>query len=153
MKTDRNTKAPSPEGVTNRPRDLRLVAMSGTIRQAKREQSPTWLLVLGVLLGILMCMALSLWREAERAASERHGQLPAANSTGAASANLIAAAPDLYVALEDLADIIETLCKWLDVAHGLAGGAIEGAYREACAGSLDRAATALAKARGEEVAR
>lgn len=71
----------------------------------------------------------------------------------AANANLIAAAPDLYVALEDLADIIETLCKWLDVAHGLAGGAIEGAYREACAGSLDRAATALAKARGEEVAR
>lgn len=71
----------------------------------------------------------------------------------AANANLIAAAPDLYVALEDLADIIETLCRWLDVAHGLAGGAIEGAYREACAGSLDRAATALAKARGEEVAR
>jgi hypothetical protein len=80
------TQGATPEEVTNRPRDLRLIALSGTVRQVRREPLPTWMLVYGVLLGILICMGLSLWREAEHAASERHGQLPAANSTGAASA-------------------------------------------------------------------
>jgi hypothetical protein len=41
--------APSPEGVTNRPRDLRLLAMSGAIRQAPREPSRLGLLAIGVL--------------------------------------------------------------------------------------------------------
>lgn len=74
------------EGVTNQPRDLRLLAMSGAVRQVRRDSRPSWMLMAGVLLGILLCMALSLWREAARAASERHGQLPATNSTGAAGA-------------------------------------------------------------------
>jgi len=85
------SREPTPQSVTNRPRDDRrlaqLLGVSGTIRHEPREEpSRLGLLAIGVLLGILMCMALNLWREAERAASERHGQLPAANSTGAASA-------------------------------------------------------------------
>ncbi len=81
---NRSTQDPFPEEVTNRPRDLRLIAMSGAVRQARHEPSPTWLLVLGVLLGILMCMAFSVWQAASRAAesaqpwpttgSEYHGQ-------------------------------------------------------------------------------
>jgi hypothetical protein len=50
------------------------------------------MLLYGVLLGILLCMALSLWREVERAASERAGPTPAANTTGAADAITLAAA-------------------------------------------------------------
>lgn len=82
----------SPEGVTNRPRDLRLLGMSNAIRRAPTDTRPTWMLIYGVLLGILLCMALALWREVERAASERAGPTPAAKSTGAADASALTAA-------------------------------------------------------------
>lgn len=62
----RNGKLATPESVTNRPMRARLLAEGGTIRGARRELGPSWWLMCGVLLGILMCLALSLWREAER---------------------------------------------------------------------------------------
>lgn len=78
----------TPRDVTNRPARARLLAEGGTIRSASRRHRrqrasdrSTWLM-LGVLLGILFCLALSLWREAGRASSERYGQPPTANPTG-----------------------------------------------------------------------
>jgi len=67
---DRNTQTPSPEGVTNRPRDARLLASGGTVRRVRLEPRLP-LFAFGVLAGILLCLVVSLVREAERAAEAR----------------------------------------------------------------------------------
>lgn len=74
---------PTPEGVTNRPRDAALIALSGTIKAAPKTDGPRTWLMLGVLLGILLCLTISLIRETMRGADVRVGPTAPANTTEA----------------------------------------------------------------------
>lgn len=79
------SREPTPQSVTNRPRDDRRLAQllgeSGMIRQQPREEpSRLGLLAIGVLLGILFCLAFGVWQAAHRVAPES-GIVPANDST------------------------------------------------------------------------
>lgn len=60
----------TPETVTNRPSRARLLAEGGTLRVARRRRRAsdrsTWLM-LGVMLGVLACQVIDLWRAVEHA--------------------------------------------------------------------------------------
>lgn len=66
--SERNTQPNSPEVVTNRPARARLLAEGGTIRAARCRGADrsTWLM-LGVMLGVLACQVIDLWRAVEAA--------------------------------------------------------------------------------------
>lgn len=71
MASDRNTElSESPESATNRPSRARLLAEGGTVRGARSQRRSSersiWLM-LGVMLGVLICQVIDLWRAVEAA--------------------------------------------------------------------------------------
>jgi len=70
---DRDTqKPPSPSRLALAIRDLRLLALGGSVRAAARDKPRLPLFALGVLAGILLCLALGVWQAAHREAAESH---------------------------------------------------------------------------------